>query len=86
MTLTTEMPNISELRDRIHELRKEIEIVTLAFRIAKEKRRSEEVTQLLRKRSELTRDLFQTQSDLLYLYRSKVPMPPVEEWSTAAHA
>jgi hypothetical protein len=74
--LTPEAPNASQLRDRISQLRRQIQAVNLEYRVAKEQRQFGQVSVLLRKRSELTRLLFQTQSELLQSFRAMTGSKP----------
>lgn len=59
------------LRVRIAQLRDEIAMTNTAYQFAREKRQPDLIVSLLRKRSDLTRQLFQTQGELLLLYRSE---------------
>ncbi len=87
ITLTPEPLSAPELRERIGRLREQIQTVTLEYRMAKEKRRSNEVAALLRTKSELTRLLFQTQRELLHSFRmSPSPLPANPEPGASAHA
>ncbi len=70
VTLTTDPLNALPLRERISSLREQILAVTTEYRLAKSERRSDQIAALLRKRSELTRLLFQTQRELLLSFRA----------------
>jgi len=66
----------AELRERVSQLRDQLQVVTLAYHLAREERQSKQVAVLLRKRSELTRLLFQTQGQLLRSFRDPIPVVP----------
>jgi hypothetical protein len=70
-TVLAEIENEPALRRRISELRQDLASTTLAYQMARKQRQSEEIGALLRKRTELTRLLFQAQGELLLLFRTE---------------
>jgi hypothetical protein len=69
--LAIESVGLSDLRDRITELRNEIATATLALRAAKEQHQAEELAYFVRRKSLLTRQLIETQSELLAVFRAE---------------
>ena len=59
-----------ELRGRVVTLRRELQATTKLYQTARTKGNHTEVMILLRKRTQLVRDLFQTQSELLLVFRT----------------
>jgi hypothetical protein len=75
MTALLESVPVGDLRAKIVQLRHEIATTTVAYRAAHKHGQAEQVTQLLRQRSTLIRELFQTQSRLLQSFRLDVAEP-----------
>jgi len=71
-----------EPRARVSQLRAELAQVTDACRVAHRDGRTEQISGLLRKKSALTRQLFEAQSVLLLLYRAQLERPGHGEGST----
>ena len=72
MNLSFESNDVLNARQRIKQLRQEIDTVMLSFRIARELHRVREATDLLRKRSELIHELIQAQKVLLELMEQEI--------------
>lgn len=66
------------LRARIRELRQELSAITEAYRVAKKGFRSDTIAPLLRRKSELVRQLIEAQSQLIAALRAEA-QEPVEE-------
>ena len=78
--MTSKLSDPQTLRVRIAELRQEIADTTDRYQAAKTRGDSERVIQLLRRRSTLIRELFETQSALLASIRSRMnPSPSAPE-------